>query len=300
MIFKQHKPAKRTRAKNLNLPIMLNFYQKKPSSAVIFSLCVVITATQGQQKLPVKISPIVIPTTISECASDDNRQASLNFVHNITYDHIIYGGSHPECGPGEWRDVLYLNTSVSNQSCPGDWNLVTSPVRGCGGANNICLAAFSDDIYSAYSKVCGRMIGIGARTPDAFYRFISNQTTIDGNYLDGISITHGASGSRTHIWSFGTGHRKRCPCNNGDRTFAPLPPSEVGNNYFCDRADELDPLWTGESCSSDNPCCSFHNPPYFSVQLPSATTDRIEIRICIDQSQVDETVLILFAEVYVQ
>jgi hypothetical protein len=34
--------------------------------------------------------------------------------------------------------------------------------------------------------------------------------------------------------------------------------------------NELDPLWTGESCASDNPCCSFNNPPYFRVQLPAA------------------------------
>ena len=48
---------------------------------------------------------------------------------------------------------------------------------------------------------------------------------------------------------------------------------------------------------NDDPCCSFHNPPYFSVQLPTATTDGIELRIC-DQS--DDTVLVLFAEIYMQ
>jgi hypothetical protein len=38
---------------------------------------------------------------------------------------------------------------------------------------------------------------------------------------------------------------------------------------------------------------------YFSVQLPAATTDRIELRICTDQGQADEIVLVLFAEIYV-
>ena len=112
-----------------------------------------------------------------------------------------------------------------------------------------------------------------------------------------------ASGSRTHIWSLGAGHPAagnlvaRCPCDNSNRGEAPFPPAEVGENYFCDRADEL---WTGENCMNDDPCCSFHNPPYFSTQHPSATTDRIELRICTDQDQGDETVLVLFAEVYVQ
>jgi hypothetical protein len=66
----------------------------------------------------------------------------------------------------------------------------------------------------------------------------------------------------------------------------------------CDRADEFDPLWTGESCANDNPCCSFNNPPYFSVQLPAVTTDRIELRICTDEAQRHEAVLVLLAEIY--
>ena len=148
--------------------------------------------------------------------------------------------------------------------------------------------------------MCGRIIGEGITSPDAFIRFLSGQNTIEGNYLDGVSVTHGASGSRTHIWSFGAGHVARCPCDSSNRNQAPLPPAEVGDNYFCDRADELGRLWTGESCTTTNPCCSFHNPPYFSVQLSSTTADRIELRICIDQEQSDETVLVLFAEIYVQ
>ena len=57
--------------------------------------------------------------------------------------------------------------------------------------------------------MCGRIIGEGTTSPDAFIRFLSDQNTIEGNYLDGVSVTHGASGSRTHIWSFGAGHPAR-------------------------------------------------------------------------------------------
>ena len=268
------------------------------------SLC--IAATVVQRQLPIEISPITIPCDNGECPSEANRQASRNLIHNATYDiihQIITGSSpRPECGPGNWRKVFYLNASRSDQSCPGQWNPVTSPVRGCAGANISCRSAFSDNTSTAYRKVCGRITGEGVGTPDAFYRFISGQDTIEGNYLEGVSITHGAPGSRTHVWTFGAGHggTGRCPCDNSDRTFAPLPPAEVGENYFCDRADRLDPLWTGESCMNDNPCCSFHNPPYFSVQLPAATTDRIELRICTDENFANEPVSVLLAELYVQ
>ena len=273
---------------------------------IAFMLCMMITTTKGQQQLPVEISLVTIPGTIGECPPDDSRQESRSFLGNATRE-IIRNLNTPTnpisqiCGPGNWRRVFYLNTSRSDQiMCPGQWNLVTSPVRGCAGADTSCNSALSDEISTTYGKVCGRIIGEGVTSPDAFIRFgpAVGQNFVDGNYLDGVSVTHGAPGSRTHIWSFGTGHTGRCPCDNGDRNFAPLPPAEVGYNYFCDRADQLDRLWTGESCASSNPCCSFHNPPYFSIQLPAATTDRIELRICTDET--DENILVLFAEMYVQ
>lgn len=67
------------------------------------------------------------------------------------------------------------------------------------GAGVSCQSAYSDEIHSEYSKVCGRVIGIGVHSPDAFTRFIWFQTTIEHNYLDGVSVTHGSPGSRAHI-----------------------------------------------------------------------------------------------------
>ena len=273
---------------------------------IAFMLCMVTTTTKGQQELPIEISPVIVSGTIGECSSDDSRQESRSFLENATRE-IIRNLNTPidsisqVCGPGTWRRVFYLNASRSDQICPGQWSLVTSPVRGCNGADSLCRSAFSDHIFMAYSKVCGRITGASTRTPDPFQRF-GGQNSIEGNYLDGVSVTHGAPGSRTHIWSFAAGLPGRCPCDTSNPDGAPLPPDEVGDNYFCDRANQfqLESVWTGESCASDDPCCSFHNPPYFSVQLPTATTNRIELRICIDEPLGNEQVLVLFTEMYVQ
>ena len=194
---------------------------------------------------------------------------------------------------------LYLNTSSQDQSCPGDWNIYTvSSVKGCAGVDVSCQSAYSGEVHFQYNKVCGRAIGIGGVSPDSFYGYISDQNTIEGNYLDGLSVTHGAPGSRTHIWTFGVGHHGRCSCDTNNRNQAPLPPSEVGENYFCSRFTADGHLWTGTDCASNNACCSFHNPPYFSVQLPSPTTDQIELRLCTDQE--NELVTILLAEIFIQ
>ena len=275
--------------------MMLALHQKTSICVMTLTLCMVATAIQGE--LPVNVYPVMIPGTVGECPSDDSRQTSRNLLQNATHEIFRNTLINPTsqikfCGPGEWRSVFTLNVSSlrSDQSCPDDWRLVTSPVRSCAGADYSCSSAFSDDINAIYSKVCGRVTGSSAGSPDAFFQFLSNQDTIEDTYLEGVSITHGASGSRTHIWSFGAGHpggngfAYHCPCANSNRAEAPFPPAEVGENYFCDGAGGLARLWTGENRANDDPCCSFHNPPYFSVQLLAATTDRIEIRICTDET----------------
>ena len=256
-----------------------------------------------------RITPMVLFTndSLSECPTVEKRQEVRQLLQSAVRETIqtSYGVYIPECGPGRWRRAFYVNAS-EDESCPGDWSVQTTPVTGCAGVSSQCSSAFSGDVSSEYNRVCGRIIGEGVSSPDGFLRGPQNRN-IENNYLDGVSITHGASGSRTHIWTFAAGHSAtnfgwvaRCPCDNPNRAQAPLPPSEVGDNYFCDRADQLDRLWTGESCASENPCCSFHDPPYFSRQLPAATTNRIELRLCHDQNQGDENVLVLFAEIYVQ
>ena len=48
-----------------------------------------------------------------------------------------------------------------------------------------------------------------------------------------------------------------------------------------------DPLWDGKQC--EGTCCSgTKSPPWFSVQLPTHTTDRIEVRICADKGTENE------------
>ena len=59
-----------------------------------------------------------------------------------------------------------------------------------------------------------------------FYGYHGSRRGIDGQYVDGLSLTHGASGSRQHIWKFASGlfagnrnnayRDYRCPCDNGN------------------------------------------------------------------------------------
>ena len=104
-----------------------------------------------------------------------------------------------------------------------------------------------------------------------------------------------------------------CPCVSGSTNGARIP-SFAGQNYFCETGivqwpgssgNEVfhsngDPLWDGQGCGSASSCCTFCSPPWFNVQLPSSTTDNIEVRICSNQGHNNEGTPIQLLELYVK
>ena len=59
-----------------------------------------------------------------------------------------------------------------------------------------------------------------------------------------------------------------------------------------------DVLWDGQGCTA-NSTCQFNNPPWFTKNLPSATTDDIELRLCTNSQLAVDDVPIEFIELYV-
>ena len=166
-----------------------------------------------------------------------------------------------------------------------------------------------------YSHVCGKIIAYQYASPDSFKDIHRSGTTINDNYVDGISLTYG--NPRAHIWTFAAAPDEHiatafcsCPCTNIHRSeSAARPPSFVGTDYFCDTATTErwqhrlytdDPLWDGAGCGPANTCCSLNNPPWFLKQLPSTTTGNIEMRICRDETRVNEDVLMEAIELLIQ
>jgi hypothetical protein len=164
-----------------------------------------------------------------------------------------------------------------------------------------------------YSKVCGRVIAYQFGTTDAFDT--GRSYTIDGPYVDGVSLTHGDP--RQHIWTFAAAHAEGasndiCPCVNREYATRPSnqPPEFVGNDYFCDTGAThgpiedtffaADPLWDGAGCGPLSTCCSFNNPPWFYKQLLHPTTDDINIRVCRSGNSQGEDILVQIVQIYVQ
>ena len=212
--------------------------------------------------------------------------------------------------------VANIDMTNSSHTCPQGLRTLTSPKRLCG--INISEAGCSSATFAAhgmeYSHMCGKVIGYQWGVTQAFYGYTGNRgLTIDDHYVTGASLTHGRN-PRKHIWTLAAGlsetqhSTEGCPCSHAYSAYA-IPPW-VGDDYFCDTAHKYwqgsarlypnDPLWDGEGCESPSTCCSFNNPPWFSKQLPSPTTDDIEMRLCAGRIRTDQDVPVEKIELYTQ
>ena len=213
--------------------------------------------------------------------------------------------------------VAKVNMTDTSDSCPAGLKTLTQPKRLC--AMNIAGGGCSSASFSVqgvrYTHVCGKIIGYHQGLPDAFWPYYNNRRlTIDDQYVDGISLTHGHN-PRKHIWTFVAALHEVvsnnqlysiCPCTNIRNTASiPIPPY-VGSDYFCDTVGvsryvyPKDPLWDGTGCGQLNTCCSFNNPPWFMKELPSSTSDDIEMRLCADEARSNEDINFKTVELYVQ
>ena len=141
---------------------------------------------------------------------------------------------------------------------------------------------------------------------------INDPQTINGAYVDGVSLTYG--NPRQHIWTFANALDERggiatCPCTNINSQRTINIPSFIGNDYFCETGVPpgqswssifyaADPLWDGGGCGPTSTCCTFNNPPWFCQQLPQSTNADLEVRLCSYSTASVENTPIELIEIY--
>ena len=200
------------------------------------------------------------------------------------------------CGLRGLMRVAHINTSEPYSICPPPlaqyW---ANSIKVCGPTVNQGCDSVIFPVHGVkYSYICGRAVGYSFYYPLGFLFGADQSYTIDQHYLSGLSITHGASGSRNHIWSYAAGRREdragesNCPCAAHPST-EPLTPDYVGDHYYCDTATYYHPkeewytnntLWDGKDCYSGSNCCNNDRLPWFVRTLSEGTTDDVEVRWC--------------------
>ena len=195
---------------------------------------------------------------------------------------------------GGWTRAAYIDMTDPGNTCPENLTYtVQSSTRMCRSSHTSagCTSVTFPTHMTPYTKVCGRARGYQYASPDGFHNLqYKSQTTVEGYYVEGLSVTHGRP--RNHIWTFAAGLSKgynnpryNCPCAIYP---GPAAPSFVGEQYFCESGSTIhpvlqwyldDPLWDSQGCASGITCCD-RGGPWFSSALSQANSDDIEVRWC--------------------
>ena len=212
--------------------------------------------------------------------------------------------SNELCGSTGWKKLGIADFRDHETPCPegtivyGGFSIFP---RGCGRHSQSPSAVTINIPTSgtSYSQVCGKVFGYPWRTLDGF----KGSSDIEGNYVDGISVTYGPAGSRQHIFSLASvsGNGIGCPCADNS-THPNSQPHFVGDDYYCESGGSGDILWDGEQCDGvEAPCCTSPYIPYFYKYLDVSTTDDIELRIMISIDEIGyEDIYLLAYEFYIK
>jgi len=206
------------------------------------------------------------------------------------------------CGgiEGGWMQVVDVDMN-RDHSCPGTWHKITTPKRLCIGYVRGCIPAHFYTKGVSYKHICGQAKAYQKGTTDAYQHRIQS---IDGIYVDDISITLGSP--RKHVWTYAVGLSDdndypnwNCPCATHP---GPPAPAFVGNHYYCESGDVgtnefppyylSDPLWDGAGYGTGNGCCAQIGMPWFYRKLPVSVDDDFEVRICKGSDHNDEDIAV--------
>ena len=256
-----------------------------------------------------------LPTSCQQIkAQNPNSPSGVYLTVPANGGSAIYCNMDTLCGSGGgWTRLAYLDMSDATHGCPSGFRLYQSSggVRACGRpvtSSGSCVSVQFPSNGISYSQVCGRVVGYQYGTPDAVYDGDgSNHNNLNGDYVDGVSITRGSP--RQHVWTLmaDNGHH-HCPCNVNNNN---LPQSFIGNHSFCEAETTSccgfafytsDPLWDGKGCdSTETACCSAPGLPWFHRDYGNTTTtDYVELRVCGDEGTDNEDVPVSFYEIYVK
>ena len=153
-----------------------------------------------------------------QCPSVEERERAKNKIHQIATSVVSSTCSDT---PG-WRRVTFINMTDTSYNCPTGLSLTSYSKRTCGRSHTRgggCSSTTFSVGGLPYSHVCGRIRAYQFGATSAFLLYTRE---INRSYVSGVSLTHGGTGSRQHIWTFAAGLNEvnnnmnlifKCPCD---------------------------------------------------------------------------------------
>ena len=229
--------------------------------------------------------------------------------------HNAHFSQSSRCGvySPNWRRVAYIDTTLGPGQCPSGLvehiNSATNQ-RACGRSTDGGCSLVTYPTGGNYTNICGRVRGYQFNSPNGFHDGFRKSITINGPYVDGISITRGSP--RQHVWTYAAywyeGNVDACPCGLANPNDYSRVPSFVDRDFYCETAFATsvasriaweNPLWDGAggACGNRGRCCATFG--WFHKTVSPSTSDHIEVRWCADQERSNEDVLTDLVEIWV-
>ena len=210
---------------------------------------------------------------------------------------------------GGWTLLLRYR---EGDACPPGW---AAAARGCvrpasGGASQASTTVLPSHPFAAMR---GIVAGFGLGGSDAYRD--GTGATIDGIYVDGLTITRGVP--RRHVFTFahgctevfGDGATCGCPCDGG--TAAPtfvgtdfrceepqrsVEPSNTGNRFF----DVDDPLFDGGGIEDATCVGDAESSSSFTIEMADVAADPVELRLMGTEGSGNEDLAVVGLELWIR
>ena len=289
----------------LLLPLRVKAVMKSIIVFLIFTAIYPGLAKRSKPVLPDRPPATSLDTSDTACPSDSLVDEDIRKMKAMLGTESWFRPC--DCGGQGWEKIAFYD--FSQQECPPDFSRLYRPLNivschatnrvrtTCSGRSNYGYASLPLPVQGrSYSSVCGRIRGHGYGY--AFLNAIACNYSLEQAYVEGVSLTHGQAGRRTHIWTFAAAESDsspyktqfNCGCSYTNNNWTHATPGDVGDDYFCDSNQQFkagryvgkdlhDDLWDGEGCGSSSSCCEWKDPPYFCKHLHSTTSEDMEIRL---------------------
>jgi hypothetical protein len=145
---------------------------------------------------------------------------------------------------------------------------------------------------------------IEGRAMDSLDAFGASGTTLDSNYVDGVSVS--AVGTvRTHVFSLAASHNgtdNDCPCSGG-----PGANAFTNGDWACDRAAttyssayDSTPLWEGDVSTTECAPAGYAEGFFYVAVGATDRSDSLEVRILLNEDLGNEDIALTRVELYVR
>ena len=173
--------------------------------------------------------------------------------------------------------TVLADLDFSAEECPGEWVMYSSKPYCHRGSEVASAASASFPSFGvSWTELHTTLTAYQYASMNAFY--FAEGRGLDDLYVDGLSITHGAEGSREHLYTFAIGMTTKgssgydCPAQGGNP-----PPDFVGEAYAC-----------GSANTTYGWIYAWYSSPVFSAasvlaSASAATTDDVELRLMADE-----------------